>query len=140
MVKKAAALIDANRDAEKESHIAKLLASKASWQVRGINAHKGGIHITGFMLSKSVFPPPPCYFPFFLAAQRLRPAASHTQAAEVCMHVYGGYGFATEYDIERKWRENRLYQITPHSTNFSLSYLSEQARTTFLSRMCCATY
>jgi hypothetical protein len=68
MVKKAAALIDANRDAEKESHIAKLLASKASWQVRGINAHKGGIHITGFMLSKAVVPPPPLLFSFLLGS------------------------------------------------------------------------
>ncbi|HET8845655.1 MAG TPA: acyl-CoA dehydrogenase family protein [Ktedonobacteraceae bacterium] len=47
------------------------------------------------------------------------------QAANVCVQTYGGYGFAAEYDIERKFRETRLYQVAPISTNLILSYLGE---------------
>ncbi len=47
------------------------------------------------------------------------------EAANVCMQTHGGYGFAEEYDIERKFRETRLYQIAPVSTNLILSYVSE---------------
>jgi acyl-CoA dehydrogenase len=46
-------------------------------------------------------------------------------AAEACMQTYGGYGYAREYDIERKWRETRLMQIAPISTNLILSFLGE---------------
>jgi acyl-CoA dehydrogenase len=46
-------------------------------------------------------------------------------AAEACMQTHGGFGFAEEYDIERKWRETRLYQIAPISTNLILSYVAE---------------
>ena len=46
-------------------------------------------------------------------------------AAEMCIQTHGGYGFAEEYDVERKFRENRLYQVAPISTNMILTYLSE---------------
>ena len=46
-------------------------------------------------------------------------------AAEACLQTHGGFGFAVEYDIERKYRETRLYQIAPISTNLILSYLAE---------------
>jgi acyl-CoA dehydrogenase len=44
-------------------------------------------------------------------------------AGETCMQIHGGYGFAEEYDIERKWRETRLYQVAPISTNLILSHV-----------------
>jgi acyl-CoA dehydrogenase len=47
------------------------------------------------------------------------------EAANVCLQTHGGYGFAVEYDIERKFRETRLYQVAPISTNLILSYLAE---------------
>jgi acyl-CoA dehydrogenase len=47
------------------------------------------------------------------------------QAAEACMQTHGGYGFAEEYDVERKFRETRLYQTAPISTNLILAYLAE---------------
>ncbi|MDJ0612638.1 MAG: acyl-CoA dehydrogenase family protein [Rhizobiaceae bacterium] len=47
------------------------------------------------------------------------------EAANVCIQTHGGFGFAEEYDIERKFRETRLYQTAPISTNLILSYLSE---------------
>lgn len=46
-------------------------------------------------------------------------------AAEACIQTYGGFGFAEEYDVERKYREARLYQVAPISTNLILSYLAE---------------
>ena len=46
-------------------------------------------------------------------------------AAEACLQTHGGFGFAEEYDIERKYRETRLYQVAPISTNLVLSYISE---------------
>ena len=46
-------------------------------------------------------------------------------AADMCVQTYGGFGFAEEYDIERKFREARLYQVAPISTNLILSYLGE---------------
>ena len=46
-------------------------------------------------------------------------------AAEICVQTYGGFGFAEEYDVERKFREARLYQVAPISTNLILSYLAE---------------
>jgi len=47
------------------------------------------------------------------------------EAANVCVQTHGGFGFAAEYDIERKFRETRLYQVAPISTNLILAYLSE---------------
>jgi alkylation response protein AidB-like acyl-CoA dehydrogenase len=46
-------------------------------------------------------------------------------AAETCVQTHGGFGFAEEFDIERKFRETRLYQVAPISTNLILSYLAE---------------
>jgi alkylation response protein AidB-like acyl-CoA dehydrogenase len=46
-------------------------------------------------------------------------------AAEACLQTHGGYGFAEEYDVERKYREARLYQVAPISTNLILAYLAE---------------
>ena len=46
-------------------------------------------------------------------------------AAEMCLQTHGGYGFAEEYDIERKFRESRLYQVAPISTNIILAYIAE---------------
>lgn len=46
-------------------------------------------------------------------------------AAEACLQSHGGFGFATEYDVERKWRETRVYQVAPISSNLILSYVGE---------------
>ena len=46
-------------------------------------------------------------------------------AAEACVQTHGGFGFAEEYDVERKFRETRLYQVAPISTNLVLSYVAE---------------
>ena len=46
-------------------------------------------------------------------------------AGDTCLQTHGGFGFAEEYDVERKWRETRLYQIAPISTNLVLSYVAE---------------
>jgi acyl-CoA dehydrogenase len=46
------------------------------------------------------------------------------QAANVCLDTHGGYGFATEYDVERKFRETRLYKIAPVNNNLILAYLA----------------
>jgi len=46
-------------------------------------------------------------------------------AADTCLQTFGGFGFAEEYDVERKFRETRLYQIAPISTNLILSYIAE---------------
>ncbi len=47
------------------------------------------------------------------------------QAADMCVQTHGGFGFAEEYDVERKFRETRLYQVAPISTNLILAHLSE---------------
>ncbi|MEE9333038.1 MAG: acyl-CoA dehydrogenase family protein [Granulosicoccaceae bacterium] len=47
------------------------------------------------------------------------------EAANACIQFHGGYGFAAEYDVERKFRETRLYQVAPISTNLILSYVAE---------------
>jgi acyl-CoA dehydrogenase len=47
-------------------------------------------------------------------------------AANACLQFHGGYGFACEYDVERKFRETRLYQVAPISTNLILSHVAEQ--------------
>jgi len=47
------------------------------------------------------------------------------QAADMCLQTHGGFGFAEEFDVERKFRETRLYQVAPISTNLILSYLGE---------------
>ena len=47
------------------------------------------------------------------------------QAANACLDAHGGFGFAEEYDVERKFRETRLYQVAPISTNLILSYVAE---------------
>jgi acyl-CoA dehydrogenase len=78
MVRKAAALFDAQRPCGPEANMAKLLASEAAWH-----------------------------------------------AAEAALQTHGGFGYAKEYDIERKWRETRLMQIAPISTNLILAFLGE---------------
>lgn len=47
------------------------------------------------------------------------------RAADTCLQTHGGFGFAEEYDVERKFRETRLYQVAPISTNLILSYIGE---------------
>jgi len=47
------------------------------------------------------------------------------EAANACIQTHGGFGFAEEYDVERKFRETRLYQVAPISTNLVLSYIAE---------------
>jgi acyl-CoA dehydrogenase len=47
------------------------------------------------------------------------------EAANVCLQTHGGFGFAAEYDVERKFRETRLYQVAPISTNLILAYIGE---------------
>ncbi len=55
---------------------------------------------------------------------KLLAADASWAAAEACVQTFGGFGFAAEYDIERKFREARLYQVAPISTNMILSYLA----------------
>jgi acyl-CoA dehydrogenase len=45
------------------------------------------------------------------------------RAADTCLQTHGGFGFAEEFDVERKFRETRLYQVAPVSTNLILAYL-----------------
>ena len=52
-------------------------------------------------------------------------AAASWEAANACLQFHGGFGFASEYDVERKFRETRLYQVAPISTNLILSYVAE---------------
>jgi len=52
-------------------------------------------------------------------------AKASWQAADACLQFHGGFGFAHEYDVERKFRETRLYQVAPISTNLILSYVAE---------------
>ncbi len=56
---------------------------------------------------------------------KLLAADASNEAANVCIQTHGGFGFAEEYDVERKFRETRLYQVAPISTNLILSYLAE---------------
>jgi acyl-CoA dehydrogenase len=56
---------------------------------------------------------------------KLLAAKASWEAANVCLQTHGGYGFASEYDVERKFRETRLYQVAPISTNLILSYIAE---------------
>ena len=52
-------------------------------------------------------------------------AKASFEAANTCLQTHGGFGFACEYDVERKFRETRLYQVAPISTNLILSYVAE---------------
>ena len=56
---------------------------------------------------------------------KLLAADASWEAANACLQFHGGYGFACEYDVERKFRETRLYQVAPISTNLILSYVAE---------------
>ncbi len=56
---------------------------------------------------------------------KLLAADASWAAANACLQFHGGYGFASEYDIERKFRETRLYQVAPVSTNMILAYVAE---------------
>lgn len=56
---------------------------------------------------------------------KLLAAEASWEAGECCLQTHGGFGFAEEFDIERKYRETRLYQVAPISTNLILSYLAE---------------
>ena len=56
---------------------------------------------------------------------KLLAAKASWEAANVCIQTHGGFGFACEYDVERKFRETRLYQVAPISTNLILSYVAE---------------
>jgi acyl-CoA dehydrogenase len=56
---------------------------------------------------------------------KLLAADASWAAADTCVQTHGGFGFAEEYDVERKFRETRLYQVAPISTNMILSYLAE---------------
>ena len=58
-------------------------------------------------------------WPSYLAAK------ASWEAANVCLQFHGGFGFAREYDVERKFRETRLYQVAPISTNLILAYVAE---------------
>ena len=56
---------------------------------------------------------------------KLLAAEASWQAADMCLQTHGGYGFAEQFDVERKFRETRLYQVAPVSTNMILSYLGK---------------
>ncbi|MEX2132074.1 MAG: acyl-CoA dehydrogenase family protein, partial [Pseudohongiellaceae bacterium] len=56
---------------------------------------------------------------------KLLAAEASWHAGDMCLQTHGGFGFAKEFDIERKLRETRLYQVAPVSTNLILAYLAE---------------
>ncbi|MEM8742358.1 MAG: acyl-CoA dehydrogenase family protein, partial [Pseudomonadota bacterium] len=56
---------------------------------------------------------------------KLLAADASWAAADMCVQTHGGFGFAEEYDVERKFRETRLYQVAPISTNMILAYLAQ---------------
>ena len=56
---------------------------------------------------------------------KLLAADASWEAANACLQTHGGFGFAAEYDVERKFRETRLYQVAPISTNLILAYIAE---------------
>ena len=56
---------------------------------------------------------------------KLLGADASWQAADMCLQTHGGFGFAEEFDVERKFRETRLYRVAPISTNLILAYLAE---------------
>jgi acyl-CoA dehydrogenase len=56
---------------------------------------------------------------------KLLAADASWEAANACLQFHGGYGFAAEYDVERKFRETRLYQVAPISTNLILAHIAE---------------
>jgi len=56
---------------------------------------------------------------------KLLAADASWNAANVCLQTHGGFGFAAEFDVERKFRETRLYQVAPVSTNLILAYIGE---------------
>ena len=60
-------------------------------------------------------------------ASKLLAADASWEAGEACLQTHGGFGFAEEFDIERKFRETRLYQVAPISTNLVLCFLAERA-------------
>lgn len=57
---------------------------------------------------------------------KLLAADASWEAANACLQTHGGYGFAADYDVERKFRETRLYQVAPVSTNLILAYVAEK--------------
>ncbi len=57
---------------------------------------------------------------------KLLAADASWEAANACLQTHGGFGFAADYDVERKFRETRLYQVAPISTNLILSYVAER--------------
>ncbi len=57
---------------------------------------------------------------------KLLAADASWEAANVCLQTHGGFGFAADYDVERKFRETRLYQVAPVSTNLILSFIAEK--------------
>ena len=56
---------------------------------------------------------------------KLLAADASWAAANACLDTHGGFGFAEEYDVERKFRETRLYQVAPISTNLILAYIGQ---------------
>ena len=57
---------------------------------------------------------------------KLLASESSWKAANVCLDTYGGYGFVAEYDVERKFRETRLYTVAPVNNNLVLAYLGQR--------------
>ena len=56
---------------------------------------------------------------------KLLAAEASWEAANACLDTHGGYGFAREYDVERKFRETRLYQVAPVTNNLVLAYMAQ---------------
>ena len=56
---------------------------------------------------------------------KLLAADASWKSADMCLQTHGGFGFAEEFDIERKFRETRLFRVAPISTNLVLSYIAE---------------
>jgi len=63
--------------------------------------------------------------PEFRACAKLLASEAAWHAGEACLQTHGGFGFAAEYDVERKWREVRVMQVAPVSTNLILAHVAE---------------
>ena len=104
MVEKAAALYDSGEPCGPEANMAKYLAGSIYYFLMLID----------FLLC------------MLIDVLFCMPAEASWEAADMCIQTHGGYGFAKEFDVERKFRETRLYQVAPISTNLILSFLSEK--------------
>jgi alkylation response protein AidB-like acyl-CoA dehydrogenase len=104
-------------NAGQHSHAAAMGGRRMLCQSLNAQFASRGIHVAHIVIDGAVDAPD--------TLGKMLGADAAWAAAEACVQTHGGFGFAEEYDIERKFRETRLYQVAPISTNLILSYLAE---------------